>query len=243
MFAPVSLLRQCIVNLYSSSPYNDLQSEFVDTMQTHLAFDNLHGCYNIKFAYEDSWATIQWVLSDSWLQGYVDLEKIFLAGDSSGVNIVHSMAMRAGDVANPVNLLGVALIQPYLWGKERIGSEGVLDTDKLIVPNKMWTFAYPSTIGHDDPLVNLFDAEAPSLSDLGCTHVLVFITNQDVYRDRWWLYYETLRKSDRRGVVEIMETEGEDHVFHLFSPTSMKALDMIKRLGSFLNQYKCTGIM
>ncbi|KAF6175651.1 hypothetical protein GIB67_022653 [Kingdonia uniflora] len=113
------------------------------------------------------------------------------------------MAMRAGDVANPVNLLGVALIQPYFWGKERIGPEGVLDADKLIVPNKMWTFAYPSTIGHDDPLVNPFAAEAPSLSDLGCTLVLVFITDQDVYRDRGWLYYETLRKTDWRQKEKI----------------------------------------
>ncbi|KAF6147222.1 hypothetical protein GIB67_039352 [Kingdonia uniflora] len=184
-----------------------------------------------------------WVLSYSWLQGNVDLERVFLAGDISGANIVHNMAMRAGDVANPVNHLGVALIQPYFWGKERIGSEGAFDTDKLIVPNKMWTFAYPSTIGHDDPLVNPFTAEAPSLSNQGCTHALIFVTDQDVYRDCGWLYYETLRKRDWRGVVEIMEIEGEDHVFHLFSQTSQKALDMIKRLGSFLRQDKCTGIM
>ncbi|KAF6163155.1 hypothetical protein GIB67_025019 [Kingdonia uniflora] len=151
----------------------------------------------------DSWAAIQWVLSNSWLLGYVNLERVFLEGDSSGVNIVHNMAMRAGDVANPVNLLGVALIQPYFWEKKGLG--------------------------HDDPLVNPFAAEAPSLLDLGCTHVLVFITDQDVYRDRGWPYYETLRMSDWR-VVEIMEIEGKDHVFHLFSPTSQKALDMIKRL-------------
>ncbi|KAF6144783.1 hypothetical protein GIB67_016857 [Kingdonia uniflora] len=95
-------------------------------------------------------------------------------GDSFGVNIVHNMAMQTGDVANSVNLLGVAVIQPYFWGKERIGSEGAFDANKLIVPNKMWTFAYSSTIGHEDSLVNPFAVEAPSLSDLGCTHMFLF---------------------------------------------------------------------
>ncbi|PQP98038.1 putative carboxylesterase 12 [Prunus yedoensis var. nudiflora] len=55
-------------------------------------------------------------------------------------------------------------------------------------------------------------------------------------RDRAWAYYEALKKSGWGGVVEIVESEGEDHVFHLFNPSCDKAVEMVKKVVSFINQ-------
>ena len=37
-------------------------------------------------------------------------------------------------------------------------------------------------------------------------------------KERGLLFCETLRKSGWDGEVQIVETEGEEHVFHLFNP-------------------------
>ncbi|KAH7833540.1 hypothetical protein Vadar_007367 [Vaccinium darrowii] len=75
----------------------------------------------------------------------------------------------------------------------------------------------------------------PNFSKLGCDKVLVCVAEKDILRDRGWYYKEELEKSGWGGVVEVMEAEGENHVFHLFNPTCDKAVAMLKRLAAFMN--------
>jgi acetyl esterase/lipase len=63
----------------------------------------------------------------------------------------------------------------------------------------------------------------------------VCVAEKDVLRDRGWLYYEALGRSGWMGVVEIEETEGEDHAFHLNDLKCEKARDLIKDLAAFFN--------
>ncbi|GFS33207.1 hypothetical protein Acr_00g0027050 [Actinidia rufa] len=42
--------------------------------------------------------------------------------------------------------------------------------------------------------------------------------------------------SEHKKLPLVMETEGEDHVFHIFNPNCEKALNMMKCLASFINQ-------
>ncbi|CBI32438.3 unnamed protein product, partial [Vitis vinifera] len=77
---------------------------------------------------------------------------------------------------------------------------------------------------------------------LGCQRVLVFVAEKDTLRDRGWFYHETLGKSGWSGVVEVMEAEGEDHVFHLFNPTCDKAVAMLKQMAMFLNMAQCNSV-
>ncbi|OUZ99827.1 Alpha/beta hydrolase fold-3 [Macleaya cordata] len=192
----------------------------------------------LPIAYEDSWEALKWVLSHStgqgsetWFNAHSDFDRVFLAGDSAGANIAQNMAIRAG--ISGLKLLGIVLIHPYFWGVEPIGSEGN-DMERKGKVDKLWLHICPTTTGNDDPLIN--PATDPNLSRLGCNRVLVFVAEKDGLRHRGWFYYETLGKSGWGGVVEIMESEGEDHVFHLFNPSCEKAGDMMKRLVSFLNQ-------
>ena len=47
--------------------------------------------------YDDSWAALQWAVSaqDDWIAEHGDTERVFVAGDSAGGNIVHEMLLRA----------------------------------------------------------------------------------------------------------------------------------------------------
>ncbi|KAF5198460.1 2-hydroxyisoflavanone dehydratase [Thalictrum thalictroides] len=202
--------------------------------------------YPLPIAYHDSWEAVQWVASHSkgeghelWLKDYADFDRLFLAGDSAGANIVHNMVLRAGEeeLTNGVKILGSILVHPYFWGKDQIGYEGSGMLKKEMI-DKIWFIACPSTTGLDDPHINPVGKEAPSLSKLGCNRVLVFVAGKDLLRDRGVLYCETLQKSGWEGVVEIIETEGEDHVFHLLNPTCDKAKSFMNSLVSFMNKYK-----
>ncbi|XP_016577221.2 probable carboxylesterase 12 isoform X3 [Capsicum annuum] len=62
------------------------------------------------------------------------------------------------------------------------------------------------------------------------------IVEKDVMRGRSLAYYDALKKSGWKGEVEIMETQGEDHVFHLLEPTCEKAGVLMKRLVDFFNE-------
>ncbi|KAI3833810.1 hypothetical protein MKW92_000737 [Papaver armeniacum] len=203
----------------------------------------------VPIAFDDSWEAIQWVIShfkgegtEPWLKDHVDFNRVFLSGDSAGSTIAHNMAMQTGQLSNGscsshhFKLLGIVLIQPFFWGKERIGVEK-LDSEKNVICERTWLYACPSsTLGNDDPRINPFAIGAPSLSGLGCDRVLVCITEDDVLKDRGLLYYETLGKSGWDGQREIKETKGKTHVFHLFDPYCEESVELTKWVASFLNQ-------
>ncbi|KAI3439708.1 Abhydrolase_3 domain-containing protein [Psidium guajava] len=198
----------------------------------------------IPAAYEDSWAAIQWAAShcdgdgpEAWLNDHADFGKVFLAGESSGANIAHNMATAAGnpELGLNIRLLGVALVQPFFWGSKPIGSEDLPPNRKADM-DWLWPFVCPSKPDNDEPWINPVADGAPSLAGLGCGRVLVCVAEKDILRDRGWLYYEALGRSGWMGVVEIMETEGEGHGFHLFDRGSEKTKDLIRRLADFFNR-------
>ncbi|XP_052201431.1 probable carboxylesterase 2 [Diospyros lotus] len=197
-------------------------------------------------AYEDSWAALQWAVShangegpEPWLNNHADFGRVFLSGESAGANIVHNLAMVAGNPGSGglqgVDILGVALVHSYFWGSDPIGSEA-LDPDRRATVDRLWAFVCPSNPDNDDPRVNPVGDGAPSLSGLGCRRALVCVAEKDVMRDRGWMYFQELGRSGWTGVVEIHETEEEDHAFHLHNLDSERAACLIRRLAAFLNR-------
>ncbi|KAL4615474.1 hypothetical protein ACB092_07G127500 [Castanea dentata] len=167
---------------------------------------------------KDSWAALQWVAKhynnegpEGWLSDHADFQRVFLAGDSAGGNTVYNMVARAGieDLAG-IKILGACLVHTYFL-QERFWS-GQLLTFCVINP-----------------------AMDSRLSSLGCTRVLICVAEKDVLKERGLLFCETLRKSGWNGKVQIVETEGEEHVFRLFNPDCEKAVILLKRLASFFN--------
>lgn len=200
----------------------------------------------IATAYEDSWAALQWVAShfnsqgpEAWLNDHADSERVFLGGEGAGANIAHNLAIVAGDPEFGLNvqLLGIALVHPYFCGSEPIGSEA-LNPDGKAVLDRLWPFLCPANPDNNDPRVNPVSIDGPSLVGLGCRRVLVLVcvAEKDVLRDRGWRYYEALGRGGWMGVVEIMETDGEGHGFHLNDLDCEKAKDLITRLAAFYNR-------
>lgn len=202
-------------------------------------------------AYEDSWAAIQWVASharedreehESWLKDNVDFDRVFLAGDSAGANIAHFMALKlqatsyeTDPITKDLKVAGVVMVNPYFWGKEPIGVE-VSDRVRKEMVDKWWDFVCPSEKGNDDPLINPFVEEAPGLEGLGCEKVLVMVAEKDILRERGKLYHKKLVNSGWKGRADLYESEGEDHVFHIFNPNCDRAKSLIKRFASFVNE-------
>ncbi|KAJ1397411.1 Alpha/Beta hydrolase fold [Sesbania bispinosa] len=196
-------------------------------------------------AYQDSWAAVQWVAShaapdgeghENWLMDKVDFSRVFLVGDSAGANIGHYMAVRLHVLSSgQFKVPGLIMVHPYFWGKEPIGVE-ITDPERKKMVDKWWDFVCPSDKGNDDPLINPFVEEAPDLKGVGCNKVLVTIAEKDILRDRGKLYHKKLVNSGWKGTAEFYETQGEDHVFHIFNPNSDKAKSLIKRIAAFINE-------
>ena len=80
-------------------------------------------------AYEDSWAAMQWISAHSngqgpepWLNQYADFRRIFMAGESAGVNIAHYVAVQASvkGLAGPNVIVDMAKRAGRVW--VRVGS-------------------------------------------------------------------------------------------------------------------------
>ncbi|KAK7410022.1 hypothetical protein VNO78_00490 [Psophocarpus tetragonolobus] len=197
-------------------------------------------------AYHDSWAAIQWLLSDpkdhqDWLgANTVDFDRVFLVGDSAGANIAHCMALKFNDVpkheSSHFKLVGLLMVNPYFWGKEAIGIE-ITDVERKKMVDNWWDFVCPSDKGNDDPLINPFVDDAPPLAGLPCHKVLVTVAQKDILIERGKLYHKTLTNSGWHGTAHLHLTPGEDHVFHIFNPNCHKATILIKRIAHFINHH------
>ncbi|KAE9607269.1 putative carboxylesterase [Lupinus albus] len=195
----------------------------------------------IPIANEDSWLALKWVAShvggngpDEWLNQHADFENVFFAGDSAGANLAHHMGIRVGLEGLPgVKLQGIVLANPYFWGVDRIGSESSHEFAPKV--DMLWRFASPKTSGSDDPLIN--PDKDPNLVKLGCKRVLLFVAEKDILKDRGLYYKELLQKRGWNGIVDVIETKGEDHVFHIFKPTSLEALVLLNHVVTFMKRH------
>lgn len=181
-------------------------------------------------AYDDAREAAHWALAHSdgdgpevWLNRHVDFDRVFVGGDSAGGTLAHYVVLRAGvdgiHGANRPKVLGLVLFHPFFGNDRR---------DRLL------EIIFPSSSGSVDPRLN--PGCDRDLGRLGCGRVLVFVAEKDFLKDRGVAYYEALKKSGWSGHVEIVESEGVDHVFHLFSPKSEQAQALFKKAASFLNQ-------
>lgn len=193
-------------------------------------------------AFEDCWAALQWVAShvvegssvekEPWLVNHGDFDKIYMGGESAGGNIVHNMAIRAGveSLVGGVKILSGFLSHPYFWD-----STTKKENNEETMSYKILTFAYPSAPGGiDNPAINPLADDAPNLSGLACSKLLVCTAQKDDLREINLLYVEAVKRSGWKGELELVDVEGEDHCFHLFNPETEKSKSLITRLASFI---------
>ncbi|KAK8951569.1 putative carboxylesterase 2 [Platanthera zijinensis] len=232
----------CILRAFSSLYHNFLNTLTAKADVLTVSVDYRLAPENpLPAAYDDSWEALNWVIShagaEPWLSDFGNLGKIFLAGDSAGGNIVNYLGLKLGSEGLKVE--GLVPVHSYIWGKDRIGSEGAeWKKSKRSVKDAegLWPIVCPGTVGLDDPWINPLADGAPNLAALGCRRVLVCVGELDLLRERGRAYYEKLKECGWEGEAEFMESGEEDHVFFLFKPQSSKTAEFIQRLANFFNK-------
>ncbi|XP_062002998.1 gibberellin receptor GID1C-like [Rosa rugosa] len=141
-------------------------------------------------AYDDGWTTLKWVNSRSWLKSTKDSKvHIYLAGDSSGGNIVHNVALRAAE--SGIEVLGNILLNPMFGGLERTESEERLDGKYFVTIQDRdwyWRAFLPEGEDRDHPACNPFGPRGISLKDVKFPKSLVVVAGLDLVQD-WQLAY------------------------------------------------------
>jgi acetyl esterase/lipase len=202
--------------------------------------------HRLPAAYDDCFGVLEWldrqamalegVSVDPWLASHADFSKVFLAGDSAGANILHQVGIRA------VEGIGMASVYkepfwftPSLAEKNELGANwGGAEVEAFnTMTDAIWSISLPAGADRDHPFSNPVGPRSPALSTLVYPRTLVFVAGKDLLRDRGILYYESLKKAGKD--VDLVMTEGESHVFHLFNPKSENAPLMMKRISDFMH--------
>ncbi|CAN6451170.1 unnamed protein product [Victoria cruziana] len=147
-------------------------------------------------AYDDGWAALEWVNSRPWLKSGKDSKAhVFLAGDSSGGNIAHHVALRAAQSGIPV--AGNILLNPMFGGEKRTESEKRLDGKYFVTIQDRdwyWRAFLPEGANRDHPACNPFGPNPLSLRGLPFPKSLVVVAGLDLVQDWQLAYAEGLKK-------------------------------------------------
>ena len=124
--------------------------------------------YRYPCAYDDGWSALNWVKSRTWLQSGKDSKvHVYLAGDSSGGNIAHHVAVRAAE--EDIEVLGNILLHPLFGGEKRTESEMKLDGKyfvRLQDRDWYWRAFLPEGADRDHPACNPFGPKGKNLQGL-----------------------------------------------------------------------------
>eukprot|EP00262_Sarcandra_glabra_P017580 TRINITY_DN605_c0_g2_i1.p1 TRINITY_DN605_c0_g2~~TRINITY_DN605_c0_g2_i1.p1 ORF type:complete len:346 (+),score=32.42 TRINITY_DN605_c0_g2_i1:308-1345(+) len=149
-------------------------------------------------AYDDGWAALQWVNKTPWFRcGKDSRVRIFLAGDSSGGNIVHHVALRAAE-SSGVEVLGNILLNPMFGGKERTKSEKRLDGKYFVTIQDRdwyWKAFLPEGADRDHPACCPFGPNGIKMEGLPFPKSLVVVAGLDLVQDWQLAYAEGLKKA------------------------------------------------
>ncbi|XP_047064715.1 tuliposide A-converting enzyme 1, chloroplastic-like [Lolium rigidum] len=198
-------------------------------------------------AYEDGWAAVRWAATrgegaDPWLLDHADLSRVFLAGCSAGANLAHNMAIRAsadGALPKGVTIRGLLAVHPYFTGKEAVGAEVDFPADVREHMDRTWRFVFPGSLGLDDPLVNPFvnDEARAAVAKIPCERVLVCVAEADVLlKERGLWYYRELKASGYAGELDLLESMGVGHGFHMDMLHSEEGVKLQKRTVAFIRK-------
>ncbi|XBI75769.1 hypothetical protein VPH35_069096 [Triticum aestivum] len=196
--------------------------------------------FPIPAAYNDAWAALQWAasLSDPYRRQRLWQHRL-----------PHGSPRQPHEVSNDImDIEGLIMVQPYSWGAKRLPLELAWDDDEATVavfpPNgvdRLWPFVTAGQAGNEDPRI---DPPASEISSLACPRVLIAVAGKDSLRGRGHRLAARMRDLDsrwpwmiqRRREVTVVESEGEEHGFHLYSPLRATGKRLMGSLVEFINQ-------
>lgn len=183
--------------------------------------------HRLPAAFDDGCEALLWLRSlsvaqaqaqeSNWLTEHADFQRVFLVGDSSGGNVVHEVAARAGHVdLSPLRLAGGIPIHPGFVRQERSKSElenpqsPLLTLDML---DKFLSLALPLNSDKGHPYTCPMGPAAPAMDCLKLPPFLLCVAGNDLIKDTEMEYYEAMKKAGKD--VELLVSPGMGHSFYL----------------------------
>ncbi|KAF8403715.1 hypothetical protein HHK36_011819 [Tetracentron sinense] len=180
--------------------------------------------HRLPAACDDGYSSLLWLRdvaqglsSELWLESSADFRRVFLIGDSSGGNLVHEVAARAGKTdLEPLRLAGGIPMHPGFVRAKRSKSEleqpqsPFLTLDML---DKFLGLALPIGSTKDHPITCPMGYGAPPLSGLKLPPFLFVVAENDLIRDTEMEYYEEMKKAGKE--LELLINPGMSHSYYL----------------------------
>ncbi|KAL0429465.1 UNVERIFIED_CONTAM: putative carboxylesterase 17 [Sesamum radiatum] len=150
-------------------------------------------------------------------------------GDSSGGNIVHQVAARAGrEKLEPLRVAGAIPIHPGFCRSQRSKSEMEQPETPFLtldMVDKFLSLALPVGATKDHPITCPMGEAAPAIEELKLPAYLYCVAEQDLIKDTEMEFYEVMKRGGKE--VELMMSEGVGHSFYL----NKIAVDMDPKTG------------
>ncbi|KAF9605268.1 hypothetical protein IFM89_015884 [Coptis chinensis] len=220
----------------NSAIYDTLSRRLVGNCKAVVVSVNYRRAPENQFpcAYEDGWAALKWVHSRSWLRSGKDSKAhVYLAGDSSGGNIAHHVAMRAAESGTEV--LGNILLNPMFGGMERTESEKRLDGKYFVTIQDRdwyWRAFLPAGADRNHPACNPFGPNAASLQGIKFPKSLVVVAGLDLSQDWQKGYAKGLMKAGHD--VNLIHLEQATIGFYLL-PNNNHFYSVMEEINSFVS--------
>ncbi|XP_061368640.1 carboxylesterase 15-like [Gastrolobium bilobum] len=204
-------------------------------------------------AIDDGFSVLVWLQSvargdshEPWLKEHGDFNRVFLTGDSSGGNIVHEVAARAGSVdLSPVRLAGGIPVHPGFIRSDRSRSEMEMPESPFLtldMVDKFLSLALPLGCTKDHPITCPMGMAAPPLDGLKLPPFLLCLAEMDLVKDTQMEYYEAMKKANK--YVNLFVSTGMTHSFYLnkiavdIDPnTSAQTRALIARIKEFIDKH------
>ncbi|KAH7285172.1 hypothetical protein KP509_33G016300 [Ceratopteris richardii] len=191
--------------------------------------------HRFPIAYEDCAACVRWAKGAVGRQCLAEVggdpDRCFVAGDSSGGNIAHAVAVILA--AEGVRLSGMVLLMPMFGGQQRTPAERLLD-GKYFVSIKdrdwYWRAFLPPGATRDHPACDPFSPIAPSLVHLPLPPCLAVVGGYDILQDWQLRYVHSLQRAGKS--VQLLFLEQATMGFFLL-PNSDLFYTLVDRLKEF----------
>ncbi|KAG0478002.1 hypothetical protein HPP92_012721 [Vanilla planifolia] len=103
--------------------------------------------------------------------------------------------------------------------------------------DELWRAVSGGKKGLDHEWINPAAEAEGAVAGMGCRRLLVCVAERDPMRERGAAYYEMVKRSGWKGEAELVETEGESHIFHLEKPEEHpKVQELTNKLVSFFSK-------
>ncbi|KAF7836255.1 putative carboxylesterase 15 [Senna tora] len=213
--------------------------------------------HRLPAAFDDGFSCLLWLQSvakcdptaattEPWLAKRADFSRVFLIGDSSGGNIVHAVAARAGEVdLSPVRVSGAIPIHPGFVRSTRSKSELEKPQSPFLnleMVDKFLGLGLPAGSNKDHPFTCPMGEAAPPLEGLKLPPYLLCVADMDLIIDTEMEFYEAMKKAKKE--VELYVNPGMTHSFYLNCvgvdsdpDTGRQTRELIEKVKEFIDKH------